>query len=88
MTKTEIYLLGYVLEKDGTHYGYVELTDYKQLANFINDNPTKNKMITDVMDLPVITTIGNFLDRMDISKIDRDKLLKELLHLQKDWFGE
>ena len=59
-----------------------------KLANFINDNPTKNKMITDVMDLPVITTIGNFLDRMDISKIDRDKLLKELLPLQKDWFGE
>lgn len=81
---------GYVFEKDGTHYGRIELdaTNYEEIAKFINNNPEKDKMITDVWDLPVLTTIGNFLDRMDTSKVDRSELLKELMPLQQSMFCE
>lgn len=84
MVQETIYF-GYVFEEDGTHYGRIELkaSDYKLLARFITDNPGKDKMITDILDLPVIVTCGPFVDRLNPNEIDRELLMKELTPLLK-----
>lgn len=86
MVQKTIYF-GYVFEEDGTHCGRTELksSDYKALAEFITNNPTKDKIITDVLDLPVITTFGPFIDRSNTSKINQKALIKELLPLQEKY---
>lgn len=75
-------LLGYIMYRDGSHEAPVEIHSYKELARFINDDFVNDKIVTDVFDITVVTTFGNFLDRIDTDKVDRALLMKELLPLQ------
>ena len=78
-------LYGYIfIDYDRHHEGYVELdsNDLKGLAHFICDDVEHDKMITDIWDMPVVTTFGNFLDKVDITKINFSELQKECIKLQ------
>jgi len=60
-------LKGYIFDEDGMHNGYVMLSlkDMDSLAKFLTQND-KRKMVTDLLDLPVVWTLdypmGNILD--------------------------
>lgn len=79
-------LYGYTFEKDATYYEKAELNtnDYRKLAKYIFSNPCKDKMITDIWDLPILTTFGFFINQIDESQINRELLLAEISKLEKE----
>lgn len=83
-------LYGYTFEKDGTYYEKAELNtnDYRKLAEYIFNNPCKDKMITDIWDLPVLTAFGFFINQIDESQINRELLLTELSKLESEMEDE
>lgn len=76
--------LGYTFLEDGKYYEPVELNsdDINQIAHFICDDRVHNKMITDESDEAVVSTIGEFLDRVDKDRIDFKLLQSECIKLQ------
>lgn len=75
---------GYTFSKDGRYDAPVELNaeDIDQIAHFICDDRVHNKMITDDLDEVVVTTIGEFLDRVDRDKIDFNTLQSKCIEIQ------
>lgn len=75
---------GYTFLENGKYYEPVELNpdDINQIAHFICDDRVHNKMITDESDEAVISTIGEFLDRVDRDKINFNLLQSECIKLQ------
>lgn len=76
---------GYTFNENGEYYFPVELdsNNIAQISHFICDDTKHNKMVTDDADEPVITTIGEFLDRVDRRKIDFKSLQKAVIDLQE-----
>ncbi len=76
---------GYTFNENGEYYSPIELdsNNINQIAHFICDDTKHNKMVTDDADEPVITTIGEFLDRVDSRKIDFKSLQKAVIELQE-----
>ena len=75
---------GYTFSEDGRYEAPIELNadDIDQIAHFICDDRVHNKMITDELDLAVVTTIGEFLDRVDRNKIDFKALQSKCIEIQ------
>lgn len=75
---------GYTFSEDGRYDAPVELNadDIDQIAHFICNDKIHNKMITDELDEAVVTTIGEFLDRVDRDKIDFKVLQSKCIEIQ------
>lgn len=74
----------YIVYKDDQKLGYLLDTDTDTIARFvagIEENHC-HVMITDMFDLPVLTTMGNFLDYVPNQEWLRNELLPILIPYQ------
>lgn len=77
-------IYGYIHNKEGDYVQVKLKNNFKNIANFIAKCPPLTTIvITDVLDTFILSTMGNFLDRIRDNDLEfRNDLLKELIPLQ------
>lgn len=74
-----MYFVGYYYNSDGSYERHEPVLEtVKAVADFVTSD-FRNKLVCNIWDLPVVTTIGPFLDKVDANEINYSDLLKEVL---------